>query len=265
MKLYELDDSQKRSIAKETLETLEYWLRRFIHDELTKALGVDYLDYKKENGDPLISTKIIKKVKQRKETEPSRYPRVIDATLLEHQIDIICNLDLYNKYFHAGLSTAFPNGREQARTTLKQLEYPRNCLAHANPLSTRDCEKVVCYSHDVIDSLKKYYTSLSKDSEFNVPQMIRGIDHFGNVFNLTEITSYNFCGDKRFNLWPGDILTVEVEVDETYDASEYELWWYGIHVSEKNIKKLTLRIEDKHVSQCFQINCKLTSNKSWHK
>ncbi len=259
-----MTEDERRTIAKQTLESLEFWLRRFIHEELSKDFGADYINAKTDKGDNLIKGEIVKKIITRKEAEPERYPRLIDASLLEHQIDIICNPSLYNKYFAKGLQVVFPDGREEAKTFLERLEYPRNCLAHANPISLRQYEQVICYSHDAIDSLKEYYVMSNKASEFNVPRIIKATDHFGNVLHLTERGNYQFYEDKRFYLWPGDKLMIEIEVDQTFEDSEYDIMWYGTHFSSAD-RKLTLTIDERHVSQCFQITCRLTTKKNWHK
>ena len=80
--------------------------------------------------------------------------------LLEDAIYIICKPELLKDHFRVPLAIAFPDGREEARTFLNRILAPRNNLAHANAISTRQSEQVVCYSNDVIDSLKQHYRAI---------------------------------------------------------------------------------------------------------
>ncbi|MCP9755143.1 hypothetical protein EGI26_08260 [Lacihabitans sp. CCS-44] len=265
MNHYILTEDERRIICKQALESLEFWLRRLIHDTLSTDFGDDYLSATL-NGRNIINNNIRGKIQERKNKEPERFPRLIDASLLEHQIDIICNPDLYNSFFKEPFKLAFPNGREVTKTFLERLVYPRNCLYHANPISVRMSEQVVCYTNDVIDSLKSYYRMIQKEQEFNVPKIIKAIDSFGNVFHFnTSQDNGIFLHEKpEFYLYPGDTLTIEIEVDPTFDESEYSVSWYGPNMSCQN-KKMVLRIDESFVSIGYQIECHLISNKTWHK
>lgn len=103
----------------------------------------------------------------------------------------------------------------------------------------------------------------NQENEFNVPRIIKATDSFGNVFYLDGVP-IALHEKTEFNLRVGDTLTIEVEVDPTFDESEWSVHWYGVNLST-NEKRLVLHIEEKHVSICYGITCKLTSNKSWHK
>ena len=94
--------------------------------------------------------------------EPERFSRIIDAAILDDCINIICNPNLFRRHFREAFKTAFPVGdsRDETRIFLKRLIKPRNLLYHANPISVRQAEQVICYSHDIIESLKKYYEEL---------------------------------------------------------------------------------------------------------
>lgn len=133
----------------------------------------DYLAYIHSNGDRLIKNEIVKSLQARKANEPHRYPRLIDAVLLDDAINIISNPNLYNKHFHEIFKSAYPDGREEARTFMKKLIPARNSLSHANPISTRQAEQVICYSNNIIDAIKKYYTLKNMDNEYNVPLILK--------------------------------------------------------------------------------------------
>ncbi|HEX4950262.1 MAG TPA: hypothetical protein VFZ34_26595, partial [Blastocatellia bacterium] len=85
-------DLETRSICKEKIESLEHWLRRLIEDVLRPVYG-DYFVYKDASGNRLINSKLSQTVEERRAKEPLRYPRKIDAVLLEDAVNIICKPD----------------------------------------------------------------------------------------------------------------------------------------------------------------------------
>ena len=103
-----LEEEEKRSICKKEIENLENWLRRLVHELLSKEYGKNYLEHKDDNNNYLISRKIMQNVNKRIEDEPTRFPRCIDAFYLSDLIYIICKDDLYNKFFKDPLFKAFP-------------------------------------------------------------------------------------------------------------------------------------------------------------
>ncbi len=268
MNHYEMLEEARRIICKQTLESLEFWLRRLIHDTLSKAFGNDYLHAKKTGGDNIINNGIRKSIQDRKDAEPERFPRLIDASLLEHQIDIICNPDLYNKFFSDPLKIAFPDGREEARTFLKRLVYPRNCLYHANPISVRMSEQVVCYSHDIIDSLKEFYRMNNQEKEFTVPVIIKFSDSLGNTYHRADsenIAYLDFSTKPECVLYPGDVIRIELEVDPSYTAGKYQFRFGGTpqDYSDSNILVYTVKESDAQPKKV--IHCQVKSDKAWHR
>ena len=129
---YNLSDNELRQICKEKIESLEFWLRRLIDEILTEAYR-DYFTFQDANGNFLFGSAIRKAISKRKEVEPERYPRMIDAVLFNDSIDIICHPNLYKKHFAAALVEAFPDGREEAKTFLERLVEPRNRLGCTHP------------------------------------------------------------------------------------------------------------------------------------
>lgn len=271
---HKFNDTDIRSFCKEKLESLEYWLRRALDDTLRTSYG-DYLEYTDINGNRLIKTPIVESLKSRKNTEPERYPRIIDAILLDDAIDIICNPNLYNKHFSLIFKVAFPEGRDEARTFMKRLIPGRNALAHANPISYRQAEQIVCYSNDIIDSIKTYYIARNMGNEYNVPLILKVIDSFGNVFHRNQMNTVHDGGimktlytDPKFNLHVGDILTIEVEVDPSYSENDYTIKWSsakGISTPIPNGRKAVICITEKQVAQQFDVQCRVISNKGWHR
>lgn len=271
---YKLTDSELRGVCKQKLESLEYWLRRII-DELLKSEYNNYFEYIDGGGDRLIKAAIVRSLKSRKQNEPGRYPRLIDAVLLDDAIDIICKPESFKNHFKEVLKDAFPDGREEARTYLKRLIPARNSLSHANPISVRQAEQVICYSNDIIDSIKNFYTEKNMDNDYNVPLILKVIDSFGNVFHRNQMNNVHdggimkvFYNDPSYNLRVGDTVTIEVEVDPSFDENEYTITWSsakGFTEPLPNGKKAIIQISEQQVAQSFDVQCRVKSNKNWHR
>jgi|SRR6185436_3178870 len=271
MLLNKFSESELRNASKEIMETLEHWLRRIVDMELSKAFGSDYFNANDGNGDRVIKKEIVKGIEDRYQIDPNRYGGKIDASLLDTLVDIICNPRLYQTYFRKIFEYAFPEGNDEARTFFKRLIVPRNHLSHANPISIRQVEQVICYSHDIIDSIKEYYKSNNMQMTFNVPRFVEFKDSFGNekYLDLANSTTQivNYINKPQFYLRPGDYLSIEMEVDESFNPDEYTILWRSTKLIPDfgNVKKINLKIENHHVTQEFNIQCVLTSKKEWHR
>jgi len=273
--LFELSDSEIRSICKNKLESLEYWLRRLIDKKLSDNYG-DYFSHEDAKGKRLINKNIVKSLTERIAKEPSRYPRKIDAVLLNDAINIICNPQLFNSHFKEPLSLAFPSS-EVTRLFMERLIAPRNCLAHANPISLRQAEQVICYTGDIIESIKQYYIKHNMDTEYNVPLILKATDSFGNSFHNNQCGTFGGGGilkdlsnDPLFYLRPRDTITLEVEIDPSYSRASYEICWYlsgmSIPIPNSNKPKIQIKITEKEVSTQLAITCNVTTtNKDWHR
>lgn len=269
-----MTDSEIRAVCKEKIESLEHWLRRLIEDTLTPIYG-DYFSYVNANGDRLIKNSLSQQVKNRRTNEPKRYPRNIDAVLLEDAVDIICKPNLYQSHFKKALDAAFPDGREEVRTFLNRLLIPRNNLAHANAISVRQAEQIICYSNDVIDSLKIYYRSIGMTNLYNVPTILKVTDSFGNVFTRSQFSRchdggimMNFLEQPQMFLRPGDILSLEIEVDPAFDFDSYSIFWSSakdLSHCHVNDARIIIPITNKQVAQEFDVQCRITSKNDWHR
>lgn len=250
------------------------WLRRLIDEQLSAAYGPNYFDSKDESGNNRIKNKIREDLASRRSNDPARYPRPIDAALLDDVINIVCNPQLYKEHFAEALQRAFPVGHQHARAVLKCLLEPRNALAHANPVSVRQCEQVVCYSNDVIDSLKAYYAQKSIASEYNVPTILVVKDSFGNILHAPNMRYNGLYKQASFNkepklfLRPGDTLSLEIEVDPSFSSSEYTLKWRWGTTNITPLAdrtRLVLPIEPKHVQETLAIFCEIITARDWHR
>lgn len=271
---YQLTDAEIRNVCKEKLESLEYWLRRLIDEVLTAEYG-DYFNHQDASGNRIIRNASVIEFQKRIDGEPGRYPRLVDAMLLDDAVNIITNPTLYNRHFSDFLKEAFPEGREEARTFMKRLIDARNPLYHANTISTRKAEQVICYSNDIIDSIKNQYTRKGMDNDYNVPLILKVTDSFGNVYHRAHMDVLhdggvikNFTADAAFYLRVGDVLTLELEIDPSFDERDYSITWgsaKGLPPCDTASKKLVIQITDKQVAQSFDIQCQILSNKEWHR
>lgn len=271
--LLNLNDSEIRSICKDKLESLEYWLRRLI-DRILSDKYNNYFSYQDEHGNRLFGKKIADSVTMRMTSEPNRYPRKIDAILLDDAINIICHPKLFNDCFKEPLSSAFPSA-EVTRLFMERLIAPRNCLAHANSISLRQAEQVICYTGDIIESIKNYYIKHNMETEYNVPLILKATDSLGNSFHNNQCDTFGGGGilkdlskDSLFYLRPRDTITLEVEIDPSYSRASYEICWYlsGMPIPNSNKPKIQIKITEKEVSTQLAIQCNVTTtNKDWHR
>jgi len=208
----------------------------------------------------------------RQSKDPKRYSRPIDAALLEEEIAIICNPDLYKLYFQDALAGVFPQGSDVARTYLQRLVAPRNALYHANPLSVHDAYRVLCYALDVVQGLKDYYLTINMGQLYNVPTVIRVTDSIGRSANLTAsrpsgFAMVDYSNDPSAYLRCGDKLSIEVEIDPAFDPEEYEIRWSVSNVPAPQVygPKFEILLTERFVSTRFCVVCHVTSNKTWHK
>lgn len=271
MPLNTLTEHDLRHYCKKHIETLENWLRNLIDYKFSEEFGKEYFSIK-EGENNLIKSEIQKKAIDRKSKEPDRYPRLIDATLFEDLVYIICNPSLYKRFFEESFKYSFPDGNNEARTFLTRLLEPRNKLAHSNPISVRQAEQIICYSNDIIDSIKQFYIINKMNKEFNVPSIIKIIDSKGNCIYPNQNNEGNRIFDiskhSQNTLFPGDNITLEVEIDSSFGRSDYEIYWQKNHtvVNEfHDLTKISIDILTKDICQTFYVECFLKTKNEWHK
>ena len=271
MPLHSTPEAELRDHCKRAIEALEAWLRRLIDDRFSAEFGPDYINAKKSNGDNLVRASLAKQLMERQKKESRRFARSIDAAVLDDLIDLICNPDHYAKYFNDALDGAFGQGGNHLREMLGRLVTPRNALYHANPISVHEAYRVLCYSTDVIQSLKDYYAALGTAQHYNVPTVIRLSDSLGHVVHLGNRQGQgmvDYSNDPSAYLRCGDTLSIEVDVDPSFDSSEYDIRWSVAHMSyAPNTvgRKFTVKLTERYVSTRFCAVCWVTSKKSWHK
>lgn len=276
-------NDELRAICRQEIETLEHWARRIIHEILTESYGKDYISYKNENNEPLIRGEITTRINRMRSNNPGRFPRPIDAMFLGDLTHILCKKSLYDRHFHSALSEMYPQGNEEVRTFLNRIEAIRNKLSHANPISVREAEQVICYCHDFIDGVKRYYKVTGKEKDYNVPTFISASDSLGNLFLPVEgsgplrqyiDTSKPVRGcDIEIRLRAGDTYSLSIMVDPSFEANQYDIMWMvtsgltGDNYRKKweNTTKIDIPIVVEMVGSYLEIRCYLTSKKEWHK
>jgi hypothetical protein len=146
-------------------------------------------------------------------------------------VDIATNPDLFKDHFRVALRHVYPLGREEARHFLIRLRDIRNDVSHGRGCSLRRLEQAICYSNDLIESLQMYFGQNNMQKAFNVPSIIRFSDSLGNTSyleNVPEDVNSRVVDLRRGghgNLYPGDTLLAEIEVDPSFQENEYDVAW----------------------------------------
>jgi hypothetical protein len=263
-----LSEIERSEIARRHLESAEAWLRRIIDHQLTAAFGAQYWQAMTPPDTPVTPKRIREAAAQRREAEPLRYVREIDATTLDESIDLLLHPRLYRDNFRQLLIDAYPDGPEEARTFLSRLTEHRNRLAHGGACSARCLEQCACYSNDLIDSLKAFFREQNMERTFNVPTFTHITDNKGNKFDLKpkpddQIQFVDVRATCNGDLYAGDELVVEVEVDESF--SGYSIRWLTFNGDRGEGAIARLLIEPRHVGVQMDIRFEVVSGEQWHK
>lgn len=262
---YNLKEEELRTICRNCIESMELWARRLIHDKMVESYGNNYVDYKNNNGEYIIKKEIREHIHKMISKSDKRFKRYVDTLFLNNLIYFLCNPKFYSNLFKEALDKMYPNGKDEVRTYLNRLINIRNSLSHANPISIREAEQAVCYSNDFIEGIKKYYEEKGMEKIWNVPRIIRVTDSLGNVFDdISEGYEENFFMANH-NFRCGDTYRITVEVDSSFSRDEYEIRWNFGKKEYINKDTLVLKFDERDVSDYASVNCRVISNKNWHK
>ena len=268
-----LNETELRDYCHHNIDAFESWVRRLIDELFRIKYGEDYFNYQFSDDLPLFKKEIRQRIEQRMSDNPTRFPRKIDAILLEDVVYFLCRDDLYAEHFKNILEPFF-SGREEVRKVLERLIPIRNKLSHGNAISYHEAEQCICYTNDFIEVFKHYYDSLGKSREYNVPTFIRIKDCFGNDVIVDSTNHYKiyftFPLGPKVQLRSGDSYKLWVETDPSFDSALYEISWgvryYGNEIIKKGVGKIIeFAVENKHVSYSPTIIIVLTTNKKWHR
>ena len=249
-----------RSLVRHQLETLERWLRRLVDDALRAHYGDAFAALP-------IKQDIKRQVAERRARDPQRYPRDVDALLFNDLVTITCHPQVY-PHFTDALQDAFPDGRAEARTFLERIIEARNPLAHANDITSHQAFRVMCYSADVIESLKAYYTRNNLAKTYNAPSFLRVWDSLGNSGQIENTQGCEFRF-KETSLRPGDTLQLEVQPDESFAEDSYRIEWTVCNVQRGERgsgRSFSFTLEDRHVTQDgLPIRVTIIAYRNWHR
>lgn len=275
-----------RGVTKRQIEAFEHWSRRIINDFFSRDYSPNYLDAEVSSGQPLVKAEIRKRIRDRKMENPGRYPRDIDAILIEDLEYFFTREDLYQKYFKKVFENGF-SGTMEIRRLLEKLSGIRNRLYHDNPISIRDAEQAICYTNDFIDSFKKYYQNEGKEKEYNVPLFLSLSDSLGNrsfredfdngweVWNISkerkerygDIDNYRDAIVTYFR--SGDHYELIIDVDSSFSPDQYKIVWEMKIAYKTEVKGegpiIKIDFTDEMVSFRPEIEIKLITNKKWHR
>jgi hypothetical protein len=270
MPLSKLPERDLRDACRARLEMLEVWLRRLIHEKFEQIYSNDILNAKNAAGDFVLKKELREHIEKHLRDRPGRYKRPVDAALLDDLITIICKPDTYTSCFATALAVAFPLGNEEARNFLNRLLAPRNHLSHANPISIRQAEQVICYSNDVVYALREFYAMTGRADTYNAPRILRMWDSFGHIEHAHAELSHKFdySDDSASYLTPGDTLTIEIEVDPSFSDEGLIVKWaadYADNQQGERFVKFVLPIENRHVGRELPITAKIISHQDWHR
>lgn len=272
--LMRLTETELRDLCRHHIDTFESWSRRIIDETFKTCYSSDYFNHMISADQPLVKSEIKKRIEQRISDNPGRFPRKIDAILLEDIEYFLCRDDLYCSHFKPILEPFF-SGVAEVRKVLSRLIPIRNKLSHGNTISIHEAEQCICYVGDFIDVYKQHYLALGKERDYNVPVFLRIKDSLGNDI-IREDASYSWelhlygHTAPKIQLRSGDSYKLWVEVDSSFDSVFYEIHWRVMQDYTTVIKKGTgnvieFTLNNKNVSYMPEIQISLVTKRDWHR
>lgn len=272
--LIDLSEIQLRDLCRHHIDTFENWSRRLLDETFKQNYGTDYFEHMVSDDQPLIKAEIKRRIEKRMTDNPGRFPRKIDAILIEDIEYFLCREDLYAKHFKSVLEPFYSSVAE-VRSVLNRLIPIRNKLAHGNTISLHEAEQCICYTGDFVAVYKQLYIAIGKDKDYNVPTILRIKDSLGNDI-IREDTRYkwelHFYGITypEIKLRSGDEYKLWVDVDSSFDASFYDIKWivkqdYTTVINKGTGNVISFALTNKNVSYSPTIVIELTTKRNWHR
>ena len=278
--LWNMSDSEARDLCKHRIDAMEMWSRRLLDEIFKEKYGGNYFDVEISEGQPLVKSSIKSSVEGRIKNDPNRFPRKVDALVIEDLEYFFCREDLYKEHFRAVFEPFF-SGFSEIRSVLRRIEGIRNKIAHSNHLSQHELEQGVCYSNDFINVFCDYYKTLGKEKEYNVPTFTSIRDSFGRCLTRENSSSSWVVYDWHFSnnivsestethLRSGESYRLVLEVDASFPEEFYDIKWhvtYGICelIAKGTGNIIEFTVNDDCVSRCPEIKAYLTTKRSWHR
>ncbi len=265
---YDTSSEELRAYCRNCIESFEIWARRLIHEKMSEKYGENYIEATSDTGENIVKTDIRNHVKSLTESEPSRFHRAVDTLFVDDIIYFLCNPKWYGDLFKPALDYSYPQGREEVREYLTRLTPIRNALSHSNPISIRQAERAICYTHDFVEGLKEYYEKRGQERMWNIPCIIRATDSLGNELHPSDRTSKDFYFKIDQPFYVGDKYSIQVEIDPSFTPESYTIHWIVRGFERKdylNMTKFDISFSPKEVGETVLIECKIISNKEWHR
>lgn len=274
--LLSLDEIELRDLCRHHIDSFEQWSRRIIDEKFKKEYGDRYIDAEVQSGQPLIKSDIKKMVEGRMQEDTKRFPRWIDAIVMENIEYFFCRDDLYAKYYKE-IFEPFFSGKEEIRFVLERLITVRNKLSHGNTISIHEAEQSLCYSNDFIECFKRYYELEGKSREYNVPVFTRVKDSLGNDVIREHMEYYpwdiythhkSYHGEPKVLLRSGERYKMWVEVDGSFAENTYDITWKfkcGERIETGKGNCVEVSFTDKDVSYSFEVEFYLKTHNTWHR
>ena len=160
----------------------------------------------------------------------------------------------------------------EAETFLSKIIPIRNKLSHSNPISIREAEKAICYSNDFVEGVKEYMKQEGKQTEYNVPNIIKINDSLGHEYYLNKnvnFESIEIKDDTELHAFEiGDKYSVWLTLDPSFKREEYIFRWSaenGANLPINNLDRIDLILNEELVGERQAIYCTLKSNNNWHR
>lgn len=74
---YHLSEDELKAICRRSIESLEIWARRLIHEKMTEKYGENYVNTQKEDGSYLINKETRTHIERMLVKEPERAKRLL--------------------------------------------------------------------------------------------------------------------------------------------------------------------------------------------
>lgn len=272
--LFDISETALRDLCRHHIDSFENWSRRLLDEVFKDVYGQDYFNYMITEGQPLVKAEIKRRVEKRINDNPGRFPRKIDAIVMEDIEYFLCREDLYERHFKEILEP-FYSGALEVRSVLERFIPIRNKLSHGNTISIHEAEQCLCYTDDLITVFKQHYVEIGKERDYNVPVVLRIKDSLGHDFIREHLESewelhFYVITAPKIQLRSGERYKLWVEVDSSFDQSFYEIAWivkrdYSTILKKGTGSVIDFALTNKDVSYAPEISIVLKTKRDWHR
>lgn len=108
----DISETALRDLCRHRIDAFECWSRWLIDETLKKSYTDDYFNYMISDDLPLIKQELKRRIESRIRSNPGRFPRKVDAFLLEDIQYLLCRDDLYKNHFKDALEPFYSGPQE---------------------------------------------------------------------------------------------------------------------------------------------------------